>query len=136
MLAGAEGVRELVLAAEPDLVLNAIVGIAGLGPTIVVLTEGIDLALANKESLVVGGELVTALAEATETMILPVDSEHSALFQLLRSEGPGGGRPARAHRLRRALPRAHRARGRDHRPRRSPTRPGTWAGGSRSTRRP
>ena len=89
VLAGPEGVRELVLAAEPDLVLNAIVGIAGLGPTIVVLTEGIDLALANKESLVVGGELVTALAEATETMILPVDSEHSALFQLLRSEGPG-----------------------------------------------
>ena len=50
---------------RPDLVLNAIVGTAGLGPTIVALTEGIDLALANKESLVVGGELVTALAEAT-----------------------------------------------------------------------
>ena len=89
VLAGAEGVRELITAAEPDLVLNAIVGIAGLGPTIVALTEGIDLALANKESLVVGGELVTALAEATETPILPVDSEHSALFQLLRSEAPG-----------------------------------------------
>jgi 1-deoxy-D-xylulose-5-phosphate reductoisomerase len=89
VLAGSEGVRELIVASEPDLVLNAIVGIAGLGPTIVALTEGIDLALANKESLVVGGELVTALAEATETRILPVDSEHSALFQLLRSEGPG-----------------------------------------------
>jgi 1-deoxy-D-xylulose-5-phosphate reductoisomerase len=88
VLAGAEGVRDLVTAAEPDLVLNAIVGVAGLGPTIVALTEGIDLALANKESLVVGGELVTALAEATETRILPVDSEHSALFQLLRAEGP------------------------------------------------
>ena len=47
------------------------------------LSEGIDLALANKESLVVGGELVTALAEATGAAILPVDSEHSALFQLL-----------------------------------------------------
>jgi 1-deoxy-D-xylulose-5-phosphate reductoisomerase len=89
VLAGPEGVRELIGLAEPDLVLNAIVGIAGLGPTIVALTDGIDLALANKESLVVGGELVTALAEATETRILPVDSEHSALFQLLRSEGPG-----------------------------------------------
>ena len=65
VLAGEEGVRELIAATEPDLVLNAIVGIAGLGPTIVALTEGIDLALANKESLVVGGELVTALAEAT-----------------------------------------------------------------------
>ena len=46
------------------------------------LGEGIDLALANKESLVVGGELVTALAEATGAALLPVDSEHSALFQL------------------------------------------------------
>ncbi len=83
VLSGAEGVRELVTACEPDMVLNAIVGIAGLGPTIVTLTEGIDLALANKESLVVGGELVTALAEATGARILPVDSEHSALYQLV-----------------------------------------------------
>ena len=58
--------------------LNAIVGSAGLGPTIVALTEGIDVALANKESLVVGGELVTALAEATGAQLIPVDSEHSA----------------------------------------------------------
>jgi 1-deoxy-D-xylulose-5-phosphate reductoisomerase len=70
-------------------VLNAIVGSAGLGPTIVALTEGIDLALANKESLVVGGELVTALAEATGAQILPVDSEHSALHQLIVTERPG-----------------------------------------------
>ncbi len=76
--------RELIATSGADLVLNAIVGTAGLGPTIVALTEGIDLALANKESLVVGGELVTALAEATQTRILPVDSEHSAIFQLLR----------------------------------------------------
>jgi len=89
VLAGAAGVRDLITASEPDLVLNAIVGTAGLGPTIVALTEGIELALANKESLVVGGELVTALAEATETRILPVDSEHSAIFQLLRAEAPG-----------------------------------------------
>ena len=89
VLAGDQGIRTLITASEPDLVLNAIVGTAGLGPTIVALTEGIDVALANKESLVVGGELITALAEATESRILPVDSEHSALFQLLRSEGPG-----------------------------------------------
>ena len=56
---------------------------AGLGPTIVALSEGIDVALANKESLVIGGELVTALAEATGARLLPVDSEHSALFQLI-----------------------------------------------------
>ena len=92
VLAGDEGVRDLIVASEPDLVLNAIVGTAGLGPTIVALTEGIELALANKESLVVGGELVTALAEATGTRILPVDSEHSAIFQLLRARGPGDGR--------------------------------------------
>ena len=60
-----------------------------MGPTVAALGEGIDLALANKESLVVGGELVTALAEATGARVLPVDSEHSALFQLLRSESPG-----------------------------------------------
>ena len=88
VFAGDQGVRELIVASEPDLVLNAIVGTAGLGPTIVALTEGIELALANKESLVVGGELVNALAEATGTRILPVDSEHSAIFQLLRAEGP------------------------------------------------
>jgi len=89
---GTQGLVELVLESEPDLVLNAIVGSAGLGPTIVALGEGIDLALANKESLVVGGELVTALAEATGARILPVDSEHAALHQLIaaeRSAGPG-----------------------------------------------
>ena len=58
MLAGAEGLVELITERECDLVLNALVGSAGLGPTIAALGEGIDLALANKESLVVGGELV------------------------------------------------------------------------------
>ena len=89
VLAGEEGVRELIGATEPDLVLNGIVGAAGLGPTVVALTAGIDVALANKESLVIGGELVTALAEATDARIIPVDSEHSALFQLIRAEQPG-----------------------------------------------
>jgi 1-deoxy-D-xylulose-5-phosphate reductoisomerase len=86
VLAGPEGLVELVAGSDADLVLNAIVGSAGLGPTIVALTEGIDLALANKESLVVGGELVTALAEATGAQIIPVDSEHSALYQLIAAE--------------------------------------------------
>ena len=89
VLSGAEGLVRLVLESDADLVLNALVGSAGLGPTVATLGEGIDLALANKESLVVGGELVMALAEATGAQILPVDSEHSALHQLLAGERPG-----------------------------------------------
>ncbi|HET7120264.1 MAG TPA: 1-deoxy-D-xylulose-5-phosphate reductoisomerase [Solirubrobacterales bacterium] len=89
VLSGEEGIRELIASAGADLVLNAIVGAAGLGSTIVALTEGIDVALANKESLVLGGDLVMALAEATGARLLPVDSEHSALHQLIRGEAPG-----------------------------------------------
>jgi 1-deoxy-D-xylulose-5-phosphate reductoisomerase len=89
VLAGPEGLVQLVAESGADLVLNAIVGSAGLGPTIVALTEGIDVALANKESLVVGGELVTALAEATGAQLIPVDSEHTAMHHLLTGEPPG-----------------------------------------------
>jgi 1-deoxy-D-xylulose-5-phosphate reductoisomerase len=89
VLAGPEGLVELITDTDCDLVLNALVGSAGLGPTVAALGEGIDLALANKESLVVGGELVTALAEATGAQLLPVDSEHSALFQLIVGERHG-----------------------------------------------
>ena len=89
VLGGAEGLVELITGGDCDLVLNALVGSAGLGPTIATLGEGIDLALANKESLVVGGELVSALADATGARIIPVDSEHSALYQLISSERPG-----------------------------------------------
>ena len=89
VLAGPEGLVRLVAESEADLVLNAIVGSAGLGPTIVALTEGMDVALANKESLVVGGELVTALAEATGAQLLPIDSEHTAMHHLLTGEPPG-----------------------------------------------
>jgi 1-deoxy-D-xylulose-5-phosphate reductoisomerase len=86
VLAGAEGLVELITGTDCDLVLNALMGSAGLGPTVAALGEGIDLALANKESLVVGGELVMTLAEATGASIIPVDSEHSALYQLVNSE--------------------------------------------------
>jgi 1-deoxy-D-xylulose-5-phosphate reductoisomerase len=86
VLAGAEGLVELITGTECDLVLNALMGSAGLGPTVAALGEGIDLALANKESLVVGGELVMTLAEATGASIIPVDSEHSALYQLVNAE--------------------------------------------------
>jgi 1-deoxy-D-xylulose-5-phosphate reductoisomerase len=89
VLSGPEGLVELVVESGADLVLNALVGSAGLGPTVATLGEGIDLALANKESLVVGGELVTALAQATGAQIVPVDSEHTALHQLLAGQPPG-----------------------------------------------
>jgi 1-deoxy-D-xylulose-5-phosphate reductoisomerase len=86
---GEEAIRDLIAESGADLVLNGIVGASGLGPTIVALSEGIDVALANKESLVIGGELTTALAEASGARLLPVDSEHSALFQLIGGEPPG-----------------------------------------------
>jgi 1-deoxy-D-xylulose-5-phosphate reductoisomerase len=89
VLGGAEGLVRLVVESGADLVLNALVGSAGLGPTVAALGEGMNLALANKESLVVGGELVTALAEATGAQIVPVDSEHTALHQLLAGQPPG-----------------------------------------------
>ncbi len=89
VLTGPDGLVKLITEGECDMVLNAVVGSAGLVPTVATLGEGIDLALANKESLVVGGELVTTLAEATGATIIPVDSEHSALHQLLASEPPG-----------------------------------------------
>jgi 1-deoxy-D-xylulose-5-phosphate reductoisomerase len=89
VLAGAEGLVQLVVDSGADIVLNALVGSAGLGPTVATLGEGIDLALANKESLVVGGELVMQLAEATGAQVIPVDSEHSALHQLIAGEAPG-----------------------------------------------
>jgi 1-deoxy-D-xylulose-5-phosphate reductoisomerase len=89
VLAGPDGLVQLITEAGCDLVLNGIVGSAGLVPTVAALAEGIDLALANKESLVVGGELVTALSQATGAAIIPVDSEHSALHQLLAAERPG-----------------------------------------------
>jgi 1-deoxy-D-xylulose-5-phosphate reductoisomerase len=89
VLGGAEGLVNLVVESGADLVLNSLVGSAGLGPTVATLGEGIDLALANKESLVVGGELVGALAEATGARIVPVDSEHTALHQLISGQPPG-----------------------------------------------
>jgi 1-deoxy-D-xylulose-5-phosphate reductoisomerase len=89
VLAGPDGLVRLITECDCELVLNAIVGSAGLVPTVATLGEGIDLALANKESLVVGGELVTQLAEATGAAIIPVDSEHSAVHQLLASEQVG-----------------------------------------------
>jgi 1-deoxy-D-xylulose-5-phosphate reductoisomerase len=74
---------DLIEASEPDIVLNAIVGAAGLPSTLAALDRGLPVALANKESLVVGGELVTGARDRAGAALVPVDSEHSALFQLL-----------------------------------------------------
>jgi len=75
--------------AEPDLVLNAVVGFAGLPATLWALDRGVDLALANKESLVAAGELALAAQSRGGGRLLPVDSEHSAAFQLLESRDAG-----------------------------------------------
>ncbi|MBQ7335028.1 MAG: 1-deoxy-D-xylulose-5-phosphate reductoisomerase [Clostridia bacterium] len=87
--AGIEGICEMV--AQPyddaETIVNSIIGEAGLRPTVATLQAGKKLALANKESLVCAGEFVMKLAEAKKTEILPVDSEHSAIFQCLRSGG-------------------------------------------------
>jgi len=74
---------DLMDSCEPDIVLNALVGAAGLPPTLAALERGIDVALANKESLVAGGDLVAGVRARTGAGLVPVDSEHSALFQLM-----------------------------------------------------
>ena len=84
LLRGAEGLRQLAGMEGPDIVLNAVVGIAGLGATLSALESGHDVALANKESLVTGGSLVTRAASQNGVHLLPVDSEHSAIFQCLQ----------------------------------------------------
>ena len=80
---GADEAEQLVRDVEADVVLNGITGSVGLGPTLAALETGRTLALANKESLIVGGDLVTARARPGQ--IVPVDSEHSAIAQALRS---------------------------------------------------
>ena len=89
ILWGEEGVCRTAALEEAGLVLNAAVGIAGLRPTVAAIEAGKTLALANKESLVCAGELVNRLAAAHGVSILPVDSEHSAIFQCL--QGSRGG---------------------------------------------
>ena len=82
---GEEGLLEMIAATPADFAVNAILGEAGLRPTLAVLESGKHLALANKESLVVAGELVMALARDKGLCVTPVDSEHSAIFQALRA---------------------------------------------------
>ena len=86
--AGAEALCEIVESGSVNIVLTAMVGYAGLKPTINAIKAGKTIALANKETLVVAGELITELAQQYRTPILPVDSEHSAIFQCLEMNNP------------------------------------------------
>lgn len=86
LLTGPEGLKELAALDGPDVVLNSVVGIAGLGASLCAIESGHDLALANKESLVTGGHLVTQAVEKHGVQLLPVDSEHSAIFQCLQDK--------------------------------------------------
>ncbi len=85
IFAGPSGICEMIQSEKRDVVLNSIIGQAGLLPTLAVIDSGARLALANKESLVVAGEIVTERARKKQVDILPVDSEHSAIFQCLRA---------------------------------------------------
>ncbi len=84
--AGMEGLMELVTVPQADTVLTAVVGMIGIRPTIAAIKSGKDIALANKETLVTAGHLIMPLAAANKVKILPVDSEHSAIFQSLNGE--------------------------------------------------
>ena len=84
LLKGAEGLVQLAAMEGADVVLNAVVGIAGLDASLATIESGHDLALANKESLVTGGHLVTDAVQRHGVHLLPVDSEHSAIFQCLQ----------------------------------------------------
>lgn len=85
---GADAPLRLIEATKPDIVINGIMGSAGLRSSAFCVENGIDLALANKETIVMAGELLLPLAERTGSAVLPVDSEHAAVFQLSRRRDP------------------------------------------------
>lgn len=88
VLCGMEGLCRIASLEENDIVLNSVVGMVGLLPTLTAINAGKDVALANKETLVAGGTLVTSLAKEKGVKIYPVDSEHSAIFQCLQGNNP------------------------------------------------
>lgn len=85
---GAEGLKEVAAHTGADVLVNAVIGSVGLEPTLEAIRNGITIAIANKETLVAAGDIVMAEAKKYEAPILPVDSEHSALFQSLNGENP------------------------------------------------
>jgi 1-deoxy-D-xylulose-5-phosphate reductoisomerase len=86
VLVGRDGLLDLARRNDIDLVLNALVGTAGMEPTILALEAGVDVALSNKESLVMAGSLVKQIQEKSGAKIYPVDSEHSAIWQCMQGE--------------------------------------------------
>ncbi|HMP17204.1 MAG TPA: 1-deoxy-D-xylulose-5-phosphate reductoisomerase, partial [Gemmatales bacterium] len=90
VLCGADQITRLIQHPDVDMVLSAIVGAAGLQSSLAALESGKPLALANKETLVVAGPLVMELAQRKNVPLLPVDSEHSAIFQVLQERGTAG----------------------------------------------
>lgn len=86
VLSGLEGVCECAVIDDADTVINSVVGMAGLRPTLSAIDAGKKIALANKETLVAGGQLVMGMAQSKGVDILPVDSEHSAIFQCLQGQ--------------------------------------------------
>lgn len=84
ILFGMDGLTTISTLTDVDMVVTSVVGMVGLVPTIKAIESGKDIALANKETLVVGGELVTKLAQENKIKIFPVDSEHSAIFQCIK----------------------------------------------------
>lgn len=86
VLSGMDGLLELAVMPDSDILVTAIVGMIGIRPTLAAIEAGKDIALANKETLVTAGHLIMPLAEEKGVRILPVDSEHSAIFQCLHGE--------------------------------------------------
>jgi len=98
LLSGPEAAAEIIGRTSPDMVLTAVVGSAGLAPTLAAIEAGADLAVANKESLVMAGAIIMPAARSAGVAVIPVDSEHSAIFQCIRgqhgdakSPSPGSG---------------------------------------------
>lgn len=88
ILVGAAGLKEIVRRDNVDIVISSLVGFAGLEPTIEAIRHGKTVALANKETLVAAGELITQLLKESGVRLIPIDSEHSAILQCLRGEDP------------------------------------------------
>lgn len=86
ILTGEEGLEDIVARSDVDIVLSSLVGFAGLKPTLRAIEAGKDIALANKETLVVGGEIIMERVRATGVRLIPIDSEHSAILQCLQGE--------------------------------------------------
>ena len=105
IVSGMEGLLEIAQMEEAEVLVTAIVGMIGIRPTIAAIKAGKDIALANKETLVTAGHIIMPLAKEYNVKILPVDSEHSAIFQSLNGEEDNTDRQNPADSFRRSVPR-------------------------------